>query len=141
MAKYDDASWHSGGEFPSDLPADRGATHIGMFLGWAIDNELEGKLLKEEFPEQLAKFRNREATGKEVLHACCDDKLTNEDLNEVGNAFAMEYYEADLYLDDYADVFGDEVPTLFHVEDKWSNYSRIKERLDKRFEEWKARRK
>ncbi|WP_262497415.1 DUF7832 domain-containing protein [Pedobacter caeni] len=30
MAKYDDASWHYGGDFPKDLPQINGATHIGM---------------------------------------------------------------------------------------------------------------
>ncbi|RML48695.1 DUF7832 domain-containing protein [Pseudomonas avellanae] len=30
--KYDDASWHYNGNFPSDLPDTAGATHIGMFL-------------------------------------------------------------------------------------------------------------
>ena len=30
MAKYDDASWHYGGDFPDDLPEENGATHIGM---------------------------------------------------------------------------------------------------------------
>ncbi|WP_265102660.1 hypothetical protein [Acinetobacter sp. 'aerobic (ED)'] len=34
--KYDDASWHYGGDFPADLPQEAGATHIGMFLTWML---------------------------------------------------------------------------------------------------------
>jgi hypothetical protein len=32
--KYDDASWHYGGDFPADLPREAGSTHIAMFLAW-----------------------------------------------------------------------------------------------------------
>ena len=34
--KYDDAYWHYRGEFPTELPASAGATHIGMFVAWAL---------------------------------------------------------------------------------------------------------
>ena len=34
--KYDEASWHYGGDFPADLPASAGATHIGLFLAWML---------------------------------------------------------------------------------------------------------
>src|SRR6266404_3538306 len=34
--KYDDASWHYGGDFPEDLPREAGATHTGMFVAWAL---------------------------------------------------------------------------------------------------------
>ncbi len=30
--KYDDASWHYGGEFPADSPDEFGGTHIGLSL-------------------------------------------------------------------------------------------------------------
>ncbi len=139
MAKYDDASWHSGGNFPSDLDDDNAYTHIGMFLGWAIDNELEGSLLREEFADLLQQYRAREITGAEFLHACCDNKLTDDDLNEEGNSFAEEYYESDRYYDDYAEVF-ERHPTLYHVEDNKENYGLISKRIGVRFEEWKRSR-
>jgi len=40
--KYDDASWHYGGDFPDDLPDEAGATHTGMFLAWALLSGLGG---------------------------------------------------------------------------------------------------
>jgi hypothetical protein len=40
---YDRADAHYGGNFPSDLPPEAGATHIGMFLAWVILNGLEGE--------------------------------------------------------------------------------------------------
>ena len=32
--KYDDASWHYGGNFPKGLSRKNGATHIAFFLVW-----------------------------------------------------------------------------------------------------------
>lgn len=34
--KHDDYTWHLEGDFPADLPSEAAATHIGMFLAWAI---------------------------------------------------------------------------------------------------------
>ena len=138
MAKYDDASWHYGGDFPKDLPEDRACTHIGMFLGWAIDSGLEGDLLKEEFPGPLESFRKRMITGTQVLRTCCDDKLTNDDLNDEGNAFASEYYENNTYFKDYTDVLKDGLPSIYHVVDSWENYQLIRNRLNDRFAQWKT---
>ena len=53
MAKYDDASWHYGGDFPDDLPEENGATHIGMFLNWCIDNDLISEFQIEESGEDV----------------------------------------------------------------------------------------
>jgi hypothetical protein len=36
--KYDDASWHYGGDFPTDLPRKAGSTHIALFLACAVLN-------------------------------------------------------------------------------------------------------
>lgn len=136
--KYDDVKWHAGGEFPRELPGESAATHIGMFLGWAIDRGLEGDLLREQFPEVLQRFRRRETTGRGVLLACCDGKLTDDFLGDEANRFARAYYEPDTYFDDYADELADEVPTLYHVEDNWRNYERMKRRIERRYAEWKA---
>ena len=51
--KYDDASWHYGGDFPADLPQAAGATHIGMFLAWLIRNDYASQELIEEAEDRL----------------------------------------------------------------------------------------
>ncbi len=38
--KYDDASWHFGGDYPSDLPQENACTHTGVFLAWALKTKL-----------------------------------------------------------------------------------------------------
>lgn len=152
MAKYDDASWHYGGDFPDDLPEENGATHIGMFLTWCIDNDLISEFQIEESGEDIQKVKNRELTGAEFLIDNCDEKFTDEDLNNLGNEFAKDYYEDDTdfgrkfgnYSDDYSSTFdqkaersGFEYETFYHVENTFENYEILKPIINKRFEEWK----
>ncbi len=137
--KYDDGSWHSGGDFPDDLPPEAGATHIGMFVGWAILAGLSGDLLIVEFPGDVQKLRDRSVTPGAFFLASCDGKFTDEDLNEEGNAFAASYYEPQQkgYLADYEATFGKNLPTLYHVADTWENFDRIAALLDNRLMAWR----
>lgn len=95
MVKYDDASWHYGGDFPKKLPAENGATHIGMFLQWSIENNLFSAELYEDSEDDIIKIKEQKITGTEFLIKNCDEKFTHYDLNELGNGFANDYYEND----------------------------------------------
>ena len=152
MAKYDDASWHYGGDFPDDLPEENGATHIGMFLTWCIDNDLLSEEQIEDSEDEIESVKNRKMTGAEFLIDICDEKFTDYDLNDIGNEFATDYYEDGTkfskkhknYFGDYAESFDIKVidnnldqDSLYRIENSWTNYDLIKSRIDKRFSEWK----
>ena len=103
--KYDDASWHSDGDFPEDLPPEAGATHAGMFLAWSLLQGLVGEDHAADFPGELEQLRKREVTpGKYLM--ILDGKFTDEELNDEGNAFASSYFdfEKGLYLADYESI-------------------------------------
>jgi hypothetical protein len=136
---YDRADWHYGGDFPVGLPPENGATHIGMFLAWAIINRLEGELHKQESPDVLDDVRARRSTGRQFLLECCDEKLNDESLNDEGNAFARSYYEGGAYLSDYEKTLGAGVSDLYEVEDTWENYEKIAGVIDARFAAWKGK--
>lgn len=142
--KYDDASWHSGGEFPEDLPQSAGATHIAMFAAWAALHGLIGSLHRTDLAEELKRLEQRRATPAIWFRTACDGKLTNEDLNDEGNAFARDYYMNIVdgeqifgpYYSDYETEFS-EAKSLYHVEDSWKTYERLDSVLSARFAEWK----
>ena len=140
--KYDDASWHYGGDFPKDLPAEAGATHIGMYLSWAILSGLGGSLHIEECPEDLESLQKRTITPGHFLIAACDEKFTDEDLNAEGNAFTKKYFDLKKgqYVPDYEELLAQGLPTAYHIEDCWANFDRLKPILDRRFAEWKSAR-
>jgi hypothetical protein len=143
--KYDDASWHYGGDFPKGLPDDAGGTHIGMFVSWAILRGMAGSIHLDDFPDMLSKLEKRELTPGAWFLSACDEKFTDEDLNEEGNRFAVEYYahgegedyKAGIYLTDYCGVFED-VTETYSVPDTWESFERLKPTLDKRFDGWKS---
>jgi hypothetical protein len=139
--KYDDASWHYEGDFPSELPQEAGATHIAMFVAWAALNGLVGDYHTVDAAEELALLRKREITPTDWFISVCDEKFTDEDLNAEGNAFARSYYgdrtglhtASGSYLADYEAIFVD-APTLYHVDDSWGSFDAIAPVISKRFE-------
>jgi hypothetical protein len=136
--KYDDGSWHSGGDFPSDLPPDAGATHIGMFVAWAVLNGLASSYHTVESAQELAQLRAREITPGAWFISTCDGKFTDEDLSDEGNAFAVSYYNGS-YFGDYSDTFPD-VSSLYYVEDSWVSFDAIAPVLTERLRTWRAKR-
>lgn len=152
MSKYDDASWHYGGDFPEGLPSKNGATHTGMFLNWCIHNNLHSEEMKEDFKDEIESLKRREITGAEFLLEVCDGKFTEHELNDLGNSFAKDYYvdETDFadkfssFATDYINIFDSkaeesdyEYETFYHIEDTYENYDLMKLAIDHRFEEWK----
>ena len=103
--KYDDASWHSGGEFPPDSPAELGGTHIALMLKWCFLKGWAGELHQEDSPHDLERLSRSEMSATEYLFTWCDGKFTDEDLNAEGNAFMRHYYNG-LYGKDFERHFG-----------------------------------
>ena len=139
---YDRCDWHSEGNFPKDLSAERGGTHIGMFLAWAINHNLIGDLHRAEFPNDVLAVYERRMTGREFLFRACDGKFWEEDLNEEGNAFAQWYYASKSggfgpYIKDYESALAVGLLSAYHVEDSWENYNKLAYIIDARFEAWK----
>lgn len=78
-----------------------------------------------DFPEDLAAVRERKITGRDFLIRNCDGKLTDEDLNDQGNTFAAKYLEDD-YTNDYLEIVPDELGSIYHLEDSWENFDKLK---------------
>lgn len=137
--KYDDASWHYGGNFPEDLPEEAGATHIGMFVAWLLLVDLGSSTHCEDFPEELAELQSRKVTPAEFFLEVCDEKFTSDDLNAEGNAFAQSYYQPEdaPYLADYETILCNNLPSIYHVADTWENFDLLKPILDKRLQSWR----
>lgn len=134
--KYDDASWHYGGDFPDDLPEEAGGTHTGMFLAWAILTGLGGEDL-EEYSETIEALHQRSLTPGQLFFQF-DGKFTDSDLNDEGNRFTQDYFDFDRgqYLADYEKTLANGLPSTYHVEDSWQNFDKLKPILDQRFHEW-----
>ncbi|WP_298445740.1 hypothetical protein [uncultured Ferrimonas sp.] len=135
--KYDDASWHYGGDYPKGLSEQNAHTHTGIFLAWALTHGLAGDLHKVEWPEEIEAVKSKLKTGGQFLSDNCDGKFTDEDLNELGNKFASEFYENE-YFTIYIETSDpyDNYETIYHVPDTWETYERVAPIITKHFEAW-----
>ena len=138
--KYDDASWHYGGEFPADLPDEAGATHIGMFVTWCMLNGLGGDIHDEEEGADILLLKRRELTPGTWFLKICDGKFIDEDLNDEGNLFANMYYQDEQadYVDDYVEILAEDVDDIYYVLDTWENYDKLAPKITERFNKWKS---
>jgi hypothetical protein len=66
--KYDDASWHfDADDFPERASPQMAATHIGMFVAWAVSRELMSEEFNADFAEQVQGLRlKRTSPGRFV---------------------------------------------------------------------------
>lgn len=136
---YDKAKWHFGGEFPGDLDDFQGYVHTGMFIGWLIDNDLMSEEFNTDHEVEIQLFMQQELTGSQIFESCCDGVLMIDDISELGNRFALHYFNFNTgrYLNDYEATLSNHLPSMYHVADTWDNYTKLKSALDKRFADWK----
>jgi hypothetical protein len=139
---FDKADWHSEGKFPKELDEDQALVHTGMFLGWVVDAGLYSEDFADDFKSEIKKFKARKLTGPGI-YASADGVFDEEMLNAEGLAFAKAYFDFDQgqYLKDYGKLLSDILPSMYHVQDTWDNYDRLKPQIDKRFAAWKKKRK
>jgi hypothetical protein len=139
---YDAAVWHYEGDFPADLPRSAGATHMGMFLAWMLLNG-QGA---ERHSEALGLLAARSITPGAWFLAHCDEQLTDADLSDEGNRFALAYYLFDedrldegepSFLPDYAKSFPN-ADFAYSVPDDWATYDRLAPILAHRFALWRG---
>ncbi len=133
---YDRAKVHFLGKFPEELPIEQAYLHIGIYMGWMIENRLYSEAFLEEAETQMYRFKRRQISCT-VLSEMWDGHLGPEMFNEEGNLFSEDYYLVGDYVDDYIATLCKEYPTMYHVNDLWNNYETMKAKLTERFLSWK----
>lgn len=132
---YDHAKEHFQGEFPRLLPMEQAYVHIGMYLGWVIENGLYSEYFEDEASSEIFRFKRKEISCT-ILSEIWNGYLAFEFLNRHGNNFTFFYYTSGLYRHDYEEVLGKDLPSIYHVDDTWPNYDKLKARITARYEEW-----
>ncbi|MCB0777834.1 MAG: hypothetical protein KDB99_16135 [Chitinophagaceae bacterium] len=136
---YDKAKYHFDGEFPEELEEFQGYIHTGMFINWLIDNDLMDKIFFEDCIDEINSVKQRKMTGSQFYESQMDGAFLIEEVSELGNRFALEYFDFDTgqYLSDYEATLSNGLPTMYHVADTWDNYRKLRAVIDKRFAHWK----
>jgi hypothetical protein len=137
--KYDDASWHSGGNFPEGLNAEASFTHTGLYVAWALLAGLASEEFLENCDDDLQELRKRAISPSQAFKNI-DGKFTDADLSGEGNDFTQAYFdfEKGQYLKDNGDVLSNGLPSMYHVADTWENFDKLKPILDRRLKAWRG---
>lgn len=132
---YDNARNHFLGNFPETLPIEQAYVHIGMYLGWIIENDLYSEFFEDEAGTSIFRFKRREISCT-ILSELWDGYLGHELFDRTGNMFTYYYYGGGLYRRDYEKMLVGKLPSLYHVNDSWENYEKMVAQIDQRYAEW-----
>jgi hypothetical protein len=134
---YDLAKNHFLGDFPSSLPIEKAYLHIGIYMGWIIDNKLYSDYFEDEASTEIYRFSRREI-GCIILAEIWNGALSHELFNDETNLFTFYYYAGGIFRKDYNELLVKSHKTIYHADDSWDNYEMLKRRMNDRFEEWKS---
>jgi hypothetical protein len=144
MPVYDKAEWYfSAPIFPSDLAPLQAFVRAGMFFGYLVERGLASPDWVQSCGRLVAEFKRRDLTGAKLLAQSNDGIFESSMLTPEGNSFTQHYFDKDKgrYFEDFKQVLAYGLPSVFHVRDSWSNYDKMKQRIEQRYLEWKGPRR
>ena len=133
---YDLARNHFLGDFPASLPIEKAYLHIGIYMGWVIENKLYSEYFEDEASTEIYRFSRREI-GCIILAEIWDGALSHELFNDKTNLFTFYYYAGGLFKKDYTEVLVTSQKTIYHVDDSWENFDKISRCISVRYKEWR----
>lgn len=136
---YDKGKYHLETVENYGLPESHAYHHTLYFFRWLIEHDL----MSDEFRAETKPFGQDNVTNDAVLQTyewwdCC---LVDDMLSDEGNAFAQYYFDFDEggYLSDYMGLLQAGLPSEYHIPLTEENYQQLKQIIDRRYAEWKAR--
>ena len=133
---YDNAKSHFLGNFPESLPIEQAYVHIGIYLGWVVENDLYSEFFEDEAEVQILRFKRRELNPT-ILSELWDGYLGYELFSKEGNMFTYYYYGGGIYKKDYEKILVGTLPSIYHVNDSWLNYERMAQQITDRYNQWR----
>lgn len=122
-------------EFPNSQSVEHPYLHIGMYLGWVIENNLYSRIFEDEASTEIFRFKRKEISCTALSVIWCN-YLTLEHFNRQGISFSMIYFTSGLFSQDSDELLREDLPSTGHVHDTWRNYEKLKMRITMRYSEW-----
>ncbi len=130
----DNAQWHLGGDFPQYLNEHQAFVHTGFFIGWLIDNNFINIEFNIYMYDGIKKYISKEVTAPMFYRLYMDGKFTFDTLSDVIKPFVLRYYNTDFskskYIFDLVGCLGEDLPSVYDIEDTLENYEKIKAVID-----------
>jgi hypothetical protein len=90
--KYDDASWHYGGDYPKDLDESYASVNIGMFVAWCLLNNLGNRSFLQDIDNGINQLLQHQITPGKYVIEYLDEVFTSDIISVKGCKFVAYYY-------------------------------------------------
>jgi hypothetical protein len=138
----DDAPRHLNAKgFLPDLPREAAHTHMGFYLGWAIDRGMTSRMIETEHVGDVAAFKEKQLTGPQLagrLGSVLRVSLFNDELARFSRLY---YAKTGRFYGDYIHTFLSSIAqarSMYVVTDAWENQEKLSRLLDERLNAWRA---
>ena len=139
---FDKAKWHINNDFPNDLDHYQSYVHTGLYICWLIENGHFEDDFKINNSKGINHILSRKVKPSQFYVEYLDGVFDSVDLTQDAIQFTINYFDFDNgnYVKDYLTTLDptDNLPSLFHIEDSWENYDKLKSIINKRFKEWRV---
>ena len=138
MNIFDKVKYHTEGDFSKDVSPQQAYVPTGYFIAWCAISGLLSVETLEQFQSDLVALLGRTVPPSD-LYRKFGGVFSDANLNITGSKFTNSYFDFEngLYLDDFIEILATDVPSVFHVEDNWTNFDILCVRVDQRFQSWK----
>ena len=87
---YDHTTFHTGRDYPQDLPEENAANHMGFYYQWAVSQNLHSP--EAEALPGFAGLQNGSVSGRDFILGQLNGGLDTTCFNDLGNRFTQYYY-------------------------------------------------
>ena len=137
----DDAPRHLAAKgFLPELPREAAYTHMGLYLGWAMDRGMMSQSFQGEHAGDLVAFKEKRLTGPQ-LAGRLDGRLHTLLFNDELARFSRLYYaKTGRFYGDYIRTFLSPIAaarSMYVVADIWENQDKLSRLLNERLDAWR----
>lgn len=137
---YDHITFHTQENYPSDLPKENAANHMGYYYKWAVSQNLHSP--EAEALPRFTELQNGTLSGAEFVLTQLGGGIDTTCFNDLGNRFTQYYYHDEdegygNFMIDYFLALGIETEEHFyHTQNTRENQQILNRVFQTAFEEW-----
>ncbi|OSI09585.1 Uncharacterised protein [Neisseria zoodegmatis] len=137
---YDHITFHTEENYPSDLPEENAANHMGYYYKWAVSQDLHSP--EAEALPQFAELQNGTLSGAEFILNQLGGGIDTTCFNDLGNRFTQYYYQDEdegygNFITDYFLALGlEKQEDFYRTEDTRENQQILNQVFQTAFDTW-----
>ncbi len=127
--------------FLPQLPREAVYTHMGLYLGWAMDRGMMSETFQSQHAGDVAAFRDKRLTGPQLAGRMDGVLYVSLFNNELARFSRLYYAKTGRFYGDYIRTFLSPIAaarSMYVATDTWENQDKLSRLLDERLDAWRA---